>query len=228
MIKEGIKYTKEILKEKGKKIIYLADRWFQNYKIMKYIEEIEEEYCIRIKSNLSLYIYDYGKMAGSTKEVEGKEKEEQYYDRVVICKHNYMTKLAVSKKEGHEEVIYVVTNGKVEEGIKNYSYRFGAIEFIFKNGKSNGFYLEKTKMKNEQSFKTMFGIMCVALLWLTVLGVEYTKNVENKKIDVKIRIYRKNGERINSLFNTGLIYFNICLNSRKGPKIKCNFILYEI
>lgn len=67
--------------------------------------------------------------------------------------------MAVSKKEGHQEAIYVLTNGKVEYGIKNYSYRFGSIECIFKNQKTNGFRLESTKMKNAQSFKTMFGII---------------------------------------------------------------------
>ena len=82
--------------------------------------------------------------------------------------------MAVSKLEGHQEAIYVLTNGKVEEGINNYSYRFGSIECMFKNQKSDGFRLESTKMKNAQSFKTMFGLMCIALLWLTILRIEYT------------------------------------------------------
>lgn len=71
-----------------------------------------------------MYIYDYGKIIGKIKEVEAKEKEEQYFERVVLCKNKYKTQLAVSKKEGHKEAIYVLTNWKVEEGIKNYSYRF--------------------------------------------------------------------------------------------------------
>ena len=54
--------------------MYLADRWFENQEIMKYIEEIGEEYCIRVKSNLTLYIYNYEKMIGKIKEVEAKEK----------------------------------------------------------------------------------------------------------------------------------------------------------
>lgn len=195
---------------------------------MKYIDEIEEEYCIRMKSNLTFYIQNYGSMAGYTKDIEPKEKEEQYFTRVNICKHDYDTQMAVSKKEGHEEAIYVLTNGKVEEGIKNYSYRFGSIEFVFKNGKTNGFYLECTKMKNEQSFKTLFGLMCVAILWMTIIGVEYTKNIEKQERNIKIRCLKKTGERIISLFNTGLMYFNLCFNSYRTPKIKCNFILYEI
>lgn len=230
LIKEGIRDTDKLIKEKNKQleIIYLADRWFDNCKIMKYIEELGGTYCIRIKSRLTFYIHNYGEIAGYTKDVKPKEKEEQYFERVTIIKHRYDTKMAVSKKEGHEEAIYVLTNGKVEEGIKNYSYRFGTIECIFKNQKSNGFRLESTKMKNIQSFKTMFGIMCVALVWLIILGVEYTVKKEKNKIKIKIYKKKDKGKRIISLFNTGLMYFNLCLNSNQVPKIRCNFLLYEI
>lgn len=192
---------------------------------MKYIEELGETYCIRIKSRLTFYIHDYEKIAGYTKDIKPKEKEEQYFEKVTIVKHRYDTKMAVSKKEGHEETIYVLTNGKVEEGIKNYSYRFGSIECIFKNQKTNGFRLESTKMKNIQAFKNMFGMMCIALLWLTILGVEYTIKEEKQRNKVKIKMYKNKdrNKRIISLFNTGLIYFNVCFNSYS---IKLDVILY--
>lgn len=231
LIREGILYVYKLFKGKNSNLIYLADRWFQNYKLMKYMDELDVTYCIRIKSNLTFYIYDYGEIAGNTKDVEAKE-EEQYFERVRIVRYNYLTKMAVSKKEGDKEAIYVMTNGKVEDGIKNYSYRFGSIEFVFKNQKTNGFYLESTKMRNLQSFKTLYGVTSIALLWLTILGVEYTSNIEKRKNEVKIRCYRKNKEkqkeRIFSLFNTGLMYFNLCFNSYQVAKIRCNFLLYEI
>ena len=197
---------------------------------MKYIEDLGGIYCIRIKSRVTLYIHDYGEIAGYTKDIAPKEKEEQYFERVRITRHNYLSKLSVSKKEGHEEAIYVLTNGKVEEGIKNYSYRFGSIECIFKNQKTNGFRLESTKIKNIQAFKTMFGIMCIALVWLTLLGVEYTIEERKGRNKVKIKIYKKKNKekRILSLFQTGLMYFNLCFNSNRAPKIKCNFLVYEI
>lgn len=218
-----------LFKNKNYNLIYLADRWFQNYQLMKYMDEINVTYCIRIKSNLTFYIYNYGELAGCIKDVKAKEKEEQYFNRVVLTCHRYKTQLAVSKTEGHKEAIYVLTNGKVEDGIKNYSYRFGSIEFVFKNQKSNGFYLESTKMRNLQSFQTLFGIMCIGLLWLTILGVDYSINLEKKESTVKIRCYKKNKrERRFSLFNTGLLYFNLCFNSYLTSKIKCDFLLYEI
>lgn len=211
-------------------IIYLADRWFDNCEIMKYIEEMGETYCIRIKSRKTFYIHNYEEIAGYTKDIKAKEKEEQYFERVTIVSHRYETKMAVSKKEGHEEAIYVLTNGEVEEGIKNYGYRFGTIECIFKNQKTNGFRLESTKIRNIQAFKTMFGIMCIALVWLVILGAEYTVKAEKQENKIKIEIYKKKKKRkrILSLFNTGLIYFNLCFNSYEVPKIKCNFLLYEI
>lgn len=218
------------MKSKTEEIIFLADRWFDSCRLMKYIEDLGATYCIRVKSRLTFYIHNYGEIAGYTKDIKAKEKEEQYFERVTIVRHRYDTKMAVSKTEGHKEAIYVLTNGKVEEGIKNYSYRFGSIESIFKNQKSNGFRLESTKMKNIQSFKTMFGMMCIALLWLTILGVEYTVKEEKRKNSIKIQIYKKKdkNKRIVSLFNTGLIYFNLCFNSYGTPKIKCNFLLYEV
>ncbi len=42
-------------------------------------------------------------------------------------------------------------------------------------------------MKNVQSFKTMFGIMCVAMLWLTILGADYTVKEEKSKNGIKIK-----------------------------------------
>ena len=211
--------------------MFLADRWFLNCELMKYIDSIGVTYCIRAKSNISLYIYNYDEIAGSISEVKAKKSEDQFYDKVLITKNKYKTKLAISKLDTHKEAFYIVSNGNIEEAIKNYSYRFGSIEFIFKNQKSNGFYLESTKMRNVQSFTTMFGLMCVALLWLTILGVDYSKNSSKYQNNLKIYYCKKEKEgikRVFSLFNTGLLYFNLLFNSNNPLRIKCNFILYEI
>ena len=53
---------------------------------MKYIDSIGETYCIRAKSNMSLYIYNYGEMAGSISEIKAKKSEDQFYDEVLITK----------------------------------------------------------------------------------------------------------------------------------------------
>lgn len=58
LVKEGILYVYNLFQDKGCNLIYLADRWFQNYKLMKYMDELDVTYCIRIKSNLTFYIHD--------------------------------------------------------------------------------------------------------------------------------------------------------------------------
>ena len=54
---------------------------------MKYIEEKGAIYCIRVKSRLTFYIHNYGELAGYTKDVAPKEKEEQYFEKVIIVRH---------------------------------------------------------------------------------------------------------------------------------------------
>ena len=112
-----------------------------------------------------------------------------------------------------------------------YGYKFGSIESIFKNQKSKGFRLESSKMRNLLSFSNLFGLMCVALLWLTILGADYSKNKSHFKHFFKFRCSKKNGanfKRTISLFNTGLLFFNLAFSSTSYSVIKCNFLLYDI
>lgn len=86
-------------------------------------------------------------------------------------------------------------------------------------------------MRNIHAFSTLFGLMCVALLWLTILGSDYSKNKNHFKNYLKIKYSRKNGsnsKRSFSLFNTGLMYFNLAFCCNQYAVIKCNFLLYDI
>ena len=137
----------------------------------------------------------------------------------------------VSKTVSHHEPFFIFTNGSTRLAIKHYRFRFGSIESIFKNQKSNGFYLESTKMRNIHSFSTLFGLMCGALLWLTVLGSDYSKNKNHFKNYLKIRCSKRNGDRFRktmSLFNTGLFFFHLAFCCPKPAIIKCNFMLYDV
>lgn len=94
--------------------------------------------------------------------------------------------------------------------------------------KSNGFYLESTKVKNMEAFTSLLVLTNIAILWLTILGVDYVKN-ENKNnyFITDVKYYKKGPRRIILLFRTGLIYFNWAINSIFKRKLKCNFILYD-
>lgn len=233
LINEGISFVHNLFKDKKCNLIFLADRWFNFREIMQHIDSLGDIYCIRTKSNISIKIdnYEYSDMISSIADIQPFFSKSKYFDSVRITSFNFQTKLAISKTDSHKEPFFILTNGSTRDAIKHYGYRFGSIEFIFKNQKSNGFYLESTKMRNIQSFTTLFTLVCVAVLWLTILGADYTKNKNHFKNCFKIRYSKKNGsgnKRTFSLFNTGLFFFNLAFESTTYVVLKCTFLLYDI
>lgn len=105
---------------------------------------------------------------------------------------------------------------------------------MFKAQKSNGFYLEKISNSNLQSFETMYTCICTCILYLTILGVDYSKNTSVYK-NVKIETHKnyiidgkKVKKRIMSLFNVGLTLFKRAFNSSVYIRIPVSFKLYDI
>lgn len=230
---QGISFVHNLFKDKNYKLIFLADRWFNFREIMLHIQSLGHIYCIRTKSNVSIEIdhYPYSDMISSISDIEPFFSKSIFFDSVRITSFKFHSKLAISKSDSHQEPFFILTNGNTRNAIKHYSYRFGSIEFIFKNHKSNGFYLESSKMRNIHAFSTLFTLACLAILWLTILGADYSKNKNHYKNYFKIKYSKKNGKnfkRTISLFNTGLIYFNLAFCSYKYSVIKCNFLLYDI
>ena len=233
LINQGISYVHNLFKDIKCNLIFLADRWFNFREIMEHIQSLGHTYYIRTKSNVSIEIDNYkdSDIISSISDIEPLLTKSLYFDSVRITSFKFQTKLTVSKIDSHKEPFFILTNGNTREAIKHYNHRFGSIEFIFKNHKSNGFYLECTKMPNLQSFTTLFSLVCVAILWLTILGSDYCKNSNHYKNYFKIRYSRKSGnnyKRTFSLFNTGLFLFNLAFESTRYILLKCNFVLYDV
>lgn len=83
--------------------------------------------------------------------------------------------------KNEEEPWYIVSNIEPNQAINEYKHRFGSIEMFFKSQKTNGFYLESTKTKNLHAFETLYGIACIASLWLNIIAVDYIKNHNHVK-----------------------------------------------
>ena len=101
---------------------------------------------------------------------------------------------------------------------------------FFKSQKTNGFYLESTKTKNLHAFETLYGIACIAALWLNIIATDYIKNHIHVKKVINIRYNKKNSSgkitRILSTFKLGLKLFSKVFKSNINYKLKCNFRLY--
>lgn len=77
----------------------------------------------------------------------------------------------------------------------------------------------------------MYTMACTVVLFLTILGTEYSKNSKcyrNEKI-VTHKIYKNKGKvRVMSLFKTGLTLFHRAINSIKYIRLPIRFILYDM
>jgi len=237
-VKEGIDFCKSLFEGRKIDLIYLGDRAFFSIKTFKYLDKIKVKYYIRVKADAifcsKVYKPDNRTCYKRLRDIPVNLHHSKYFKNIYLTKQNYRCNLAVSRtiilEKGIEieDIWFIATNSNPRKGIREYSFRFGGIETIFKNMKTNGFYLEETGIKNLHAFNTLFGIICMALTWMVIIGSDLTKNKKNKLIGatkkVKGRIIR-----VMSLFNAGLIWFHKCLYSTIPLyKLKYSFILYDI
>ena len=153
------------------------------------------------------------------------------YDDVLLTESEFKCKIVCSKRHGTDDAWILATNGNYRQTIIDYGYRFGGIETIFKNQKSNGFYIENIVNATEKSYQTMYALVCTCILFHTIIGTDYSKNTrcyKNIKIVTHKKYKNKGLVRVLSLFNTGLTLFKRAINSRIYIRIPIKFILYDI
>lgn len=236
LIVEEINYVYNLFKEKDCNIIFLADRWFPNVKVLEHINSLNCTYVFRTKKEHKIRYYDKREehyIWKSLGDFEHKKYVSKTFENIDYTFSNPIkTNIILGRTNGTDDPWILVTNGNVNKAVKHYSYRFGAIKFHFKNTKSNGFNLEKTKIKKLSAFTGISLIVNIATLFLTILGADYCKNKGYYSKKLKIRDTKKtksnNIIRVISLFNLGLTIFKKTYNSFINFKIKCNFILYDV
>ena len=233
LIKEGIVFCYNLFKDKDYHLIFLADRWFPHVEILTHIKSLGCFYCIRAKSYFTYGYYNEKKelVTKHLRDIKPISQRSKIVKDVLFTRKKFKTTIVVPTYNNHpEDTWYIVTNDDPHYATKNYSYRFGSIECIFKSQKSNGFRLESTNTKILEHFISLFTIMCIALTWLTILGADYVrkKNCYQLKIrDVRTHKGHK-PTRLYSLFNLGLTIFNICYYNDVNFKLKFNFVLYDV
>ena len=234
LILKGIDYIINLFKETDYKIVFLADRWFNSTNLMKHIDSAGHIYCFRLKKNIKIFIYDKKeghKIWKLTEDLVAYEHRSVLYDDVELSNNRFKCKIVCSKKHGTNDPWIIATNGNHKQTIIDYGYRFGAIETIFKNQKSNGFYIENIVNATEKSYQTMYALVCTCILFHTILGIEYSKNnscYKNVKIETHKKYIIKGKKRIMSLFQTGLTLFKLAINSLKYIRLPIKFILYDV
>ena len=231
---DGIKTISSYFEGTDYNLIYLADRWFNSEAILSTINELGHTYNIRFKSNIKIRVYDnkeghyISKYTGDLSTYSHKGK---YYNDVYVYENSsFKSNIVISKSDKIDDPWIILSNGELNQTIRNYSYRFGGIECVFKNQKSNGFYIECINNAKLKGFTTMFGCVCFCVTYLTMVGCDFTKNTKcYKNTKIKTHSIRNNKKvRIVSLFNTGLILFTRAICSLVYIRIPFNFVLHDI
>lgn len=232
LIKSGITYVSKLFNNTFD-LIFLADRWFNSLGLMKHINSLGHTYILRLKKNIKVLHFDKKeghKIWKWLNELPKYKYHAKTYNEIEFTEDKYITNIVISDSIDTDDPWILVTNGNSKRAIKDYSYRFGGIESVFKNQKSNGFYLENTVNCSLDYFKSMYCFACIGVLYLTILGSDYSKNTRCYK-HTKIKTHTKVRGikiRIKSLFNTGLTLFHRAFESLKYVKLSFKFILYDI
>lgn len=231
LIKEGISYCANLFSNKNYHVIFLADRWFPHVDILKHISSLNCFFVIRSKS---FFTFSYYNSSGifvteHLRDIKPIVQHSKIFRDAYYTRRKFKTNIVVSNSSTPEPW-YLITNDNPSIAIKSYSYRFGSVECIFKSQKSNGFRLESTNTQKIEHFISMFTIMCVALVWLIIIGVDYSKNKKNYSIKIRDVKKGKNTSktRLISYFNIGLTLFNRCYYNSVNFTLKFNFVLYDV
>ena len=231
LMQDGISYVSSLF-DKDFNLIFLGDRWFNSTKLMEHINSLGHTYNLRLKSNINVYHHDKKenhKIRKPVGQLPKKKYHSVYYKNIELTDSKYVVNIAIAPYGETSEPWIIATNGEPDKAIRDYNKRFGAVECIFKNQKSNGFYIENTVNCSLKYFETMYTIVCFTTLYLTILGSDFAKNSKCYK-NVKIKTHTiSHGKktRILSLFNTGLTLFNRAFESLRYIRIPYSFILYD-
>lgn len=120
--------------DKSFDLIFLADRWFNSTSLMKHIDSLGHTYCIRLKSTLKTLIYDARerhRIWKTTGDIKAQKEHSKLFYNLELTRNKYKCNLAISKSDNVKEPWIIITNGDPKRAIKDYGYRFGAIESIF-------------------------------------------------------------------------------------------------
>ena len=226
LIKQGISYCSNLFASRNYHIIFLADRWFSYASVLSFIESLNCFYCIRTKSDLNYSYYNSNGFFKTSRinTITPLKYSAKVLKNVFFTNALFPTNIVFSNYYNTDDVWYLLTNDDTSRAIRNYSYRFGSIECIFKSQKSNGFRLESTNTQKIEHFISLFTLVC------TIIGADYVRNKHHYHLKIRDTRKVKNhlSHRYLSLFNLGLTIFNLCYYNTVNFNLKFSFVLYDI
>lgn len=237
-IKLSLYYVHNLIKsiDSNIDIVWLADWWFGNlFPLFNFINfDLHDSFVFRCKDNFKVFYQPKGeehKVWSSIHDLPSLKYHSTFFPNLEFTKNKYKYNLTICKSDDHQERWFLISNIDPTRAKKFYAYRFGGIETIFKNQKSNGFYLEKTGIKKLHAFENLYSFICLGVCFFISFATYLPKSSDSYN-DIGFRITRKNKNgcitRVVSLFQTGFKVFKLAFNSTRYIRLLFDFRLYDI
>ena len=192
-----------------------ADREFVGEKWIKYLNDQNIRYYIRIRENFWVLQPHNGKRVKASWLFSNLPLNScRVNDRIVYVNNQlcYLSGSKVKNKEGKPELQIVISFNNPQDALEIYKERW-QIETAFKGLKTSGFNIEDTHLTDIERIEKLFALVTVAFAWAYVVGDYLHRYV--KPIQIK-----KHGNKAKSIFKHGLTFIaTVLLNPSFQPDI---------
>jgi len=192
-----------------------ADREFVGEKWIKYLNDQNIRYYIRIRENFWVLQPHNGKRVKASWLFSNLPLNScRVNDRIVYVNNQlcYLSGSKVKNKEGKPELQIVISFNNPQDALEIYKERW-QIETAFKGLKTSGFNIEDTHLTDIERIEKLFALVTVAFTWAYVVGDYLHRYV--KPIQIK-----KHGNKAKSIFKHGLTFIaTVLLNPSFQPDI---------
>lgn len=164
--------------------VIIADGEFHAVDLLKYLDGMGWGYRLRLPCSTLVHLSDGGVRPLS--ELAPEQGKRRYLQNVyVTCEHAYgPVSIAIYWGEGEEAPWHIVTDE--EEAcyltLRTYSRRMW-IEELFGDLEGGGFQLDKSRLYEPERLSRLLLAVCLAYLWLVVVGAYVVKRGWRKLVD---------------------------------------------
>ncbi|UBM61385.1 IS4 family transposase [Candidatus Sulfidibacterium hydrothermale] len=188
----------------------VADREFVGEKWLKYLNNNNLHYYIRIRNNFKVFVPRKNKTIKAFWLFNAFRINEFVYYPNIVEVNGQLCYLSGSKLHNGEYLI-LVSFTKPEKADDYYKQRW-QIEMTFKAMKSSGFDIEKTHLSDIKRIEKLVLLIMVAFVWVYKVGIHIHQNIKPIKI-------KKHGRKAKTIFKTGLDFITKCfLNDSYTPE----------
>jgi len=179
----------------------VADREFVGEKWLKYLNDNELRYYIRIRNNFKVFIPRKNETVKAFLLFNAYNINQFVYYPNIVKINGQLCYISGSKLNKGEYLI-IVSFTKPEKADYYYKQRW-QIEMTFRAMKSSGFDMEKTHLSDIKRIEKLILLVMVAFVWAYKVGIHIHQNI--KPIAIK-----KHGKKAKTIFKTGLDYITKC------------------